>query len=360
MKLLVLLLLSASFILEVFSRDNTTVGELPPGIAAELLSLLTNKTIALTGGCGEVEEDDVSLLLFNRTNSDEPIILNSTNPIEINPDKKVIILIHGWISNPDTFIPEMKDSYLERYDCNLVMVNWKKLALKLYTTSICYVPKVAEFVANFLCLLNEQFKIALEDVHLVGHSLGGQMSGFIGQHTKRICNKAIGRITGMDPAGPFYQGLPRFQRLDNSDANFVDVLHTNAGILGYWGKCGHADFYVNCGTFQLGCPDFLFTLESVKDLPVSLVTCHHSRSVEYMEESVSVLNSFEAKSCPNCPILCAGGLLRTAEIIMGESIDKELASGGYTLTTNLVSPYGAGILETLKVIPKKISLPNIF
>lgn len=231
---------------------------------------MTNKTVELTGGCEEVEEDDVNLLLFTRTNPEKPITLNSTNPIEISPDKKVIIVIHGWISNPNTFIPDMKDNYLERYDCNLIMVDWRKLALKFYTTSICYVPKVAEFVANFLCSISEQFEISLDDVHLVGHSLGGQMSGFIGQHTKRICNKTIGRITGMDPAGPFYQGLPTSQRLDDSDANFVDVIHTNAGILGYWGKCGHADFYVNCGTIQLGCPDLVFTLESVENLPVSL------------------------------------------------------------------------------------------
>lgn len=79
-----------------------------------------------------------------------------------------------------------------------------------------------------------------------------------------------------------------------------------------------------------------------------------------MEESISISDSFESKPCPNCPILCLGGLLRTATIIMGEDINKELAPGVYTLTTNLVSPYGAGILETIEKIPKKISLPRIF
>lgn len=41
--------------------------------------------------------------------------------------------------------------------------------------------------------------------------------------------------------------------LDPTDAHFVDVLHTGAGILGQWGPNGHADFYLNGGTSQPGC-----------------------------------------------------------------------------------------------------------
>lgn len=37
---------------------------------------------------------------------------------------------------------------------------------------------------------------------------------------------------GLDPAGPYFHGLPSFARLDHTDANFVDVVHTNAGSLG--------------------------------------------------------------------------------------------------------------------------------
>jgi len=41
--------------------------------------------------------------------------------------------------------------------------------------------------------------------------------------------------------------------LDETDAHFVDVIHTGAGILGQWGPNGHADFYVNGGSSQPGC-----------------------------------------------------------------------------------------------------------
>lgn len=48
-------------------------------------------------------------------------------------------------------------------------------------------------------------------------------------------------------------GNNRSKDLDHTDALFVDILHTGAGILGQWGPNGHADFYVNGGSSQPGC-----------------------------------------------------------------------------------------------------------
>lgn len=38
----------------------------------------------------------------------------------------------------------------------------------------------------------------------------------------------LGRITGLDPAEPFFQFMPPSVRLDPSDALFVDVIHSDA------------------------------------------------------------------------------------------------------------------------------------
>lgn len=44
--------------------------------------------------------------------------------------------------------------------------------------------------------------------------------------------------------------------LDAMDAEFVDVIHTTAGIIGWVSPVGHADFYPNRGvTPQPGCKD---------------------------------------------------------------------------------------------------------
>ena len=61
--------------------------------------------------------------------------------------------------------------------------------------------------------------------------------------------------SGLDPALPGFQlGKGPNDRLDPTDANFVDVIHTAAGILGISITAGHVDFYPNGGTpFQPGC-----------------------------------------------------------------------------------------------------------
>lgn len=61
-------------------------------------------------------------------------------------------------------------------------------------------------------------------------------------------------------------GTNRSHDLDPSDALFVDVIHTGAGILGQWGPNGHADFYVNGGTSQPGCLSTSIISESEKTI----------------------------------------------------------------------------------------------
>jgi len=53
--------------------------------------------------------------------------------------------------------------------------------------------------------------------------------------------------------------------LRDTDAYFVDVVHTNAGEFGYFGSLGHVDFKVNGGgILQPGCNPFNITLDGGK------------------------------------------------------------------------------------------------
>lgn len=96
--------------------------------------------------------------------------------------------------------------------------------------------------------------VAPEDIHILGHSLGAHIAGFIGSNL----SGKIGRITGMDPARPDFESPflkePK-DRLDPTDAKFVDIIHTCAGTVGFVRPIGHIDFYPNGGSFrQPGCP----------------------------------------------------------------------------------------------------------
>ena len=74
--------------------------------------------------------------------------------------------------------------------------------------------------------------------HLIGFSLGAHVAGYAGSEIKNLS-----RITGLDPAGPLYESYDKQVRLDESDALFVDVIHSNGdslimGGLGSWEPMG--------------------------------------------------------------------------------------------------------------------------
>jgi len=59
---------------------------------------------------------------------------------------------------------------------------------------------------------------------------------------------------GLDPALPYFTLSNRTGRLDRSDADIVDVIHTCSNFLGMASFLGDIDFYPNEGTnFQPGC-----------------------------------------------------------------------------------------------------------
>ena len=66
------------------------------------------------------------------------------------------------------------------------------------------------------------------------------------------CDK-LHRITGLDVAGPSFEGMDSRLRLDPTDACYVDAIHTDDSVLGIRMSVGHDDFYPNGGDHQPGC-----------------------------------------------------------------------------------------------------------
>lgn len=71
------------------------------------------------------------------------------------------------------------------------MVDWRRLAGFVYFNAAANAIIVGNYFKEFLLFI-EDCGVDLASVHLIGHSLGGQISGIAGQGV----NGRVGRITG--------------------------------------------------------------------------------------------------------------------------------------------------------------------
>jgi pancreatic triacylglycerol lipase len=82
-------------------------------------------------------------------------------------------------------------AYLKRNDHNIIGLDYRDIARDNYVKVAENIPRVGDVVAS---ALEEMVKSGFnkEKLHIVGHSMGGQVAGYIG----RKINFQIPRITG--------------------------------------------------------------------------------------------------------------------------------------------------------------------
>lgn len=139
---------------------------------------------------------------------------------------------------------------------NIIIVDWSPLSVALYSEAHRLSTIVGQQLTSFLLFLSKSAGLKMSTIHLIGHSMGAQISGFAGHRVNKAINEKIGRITGLDPAAPLYEWpsvRPLDEVLDSGDANFVDVIHTNGKHFGVVHPSGHVDYYPNGGRNQPGC-----------------------------------------------------------------------------------------------------------
>lgn len=113
---------------------------------------------------------------------------------------------------------------------NFFIVDWGEMAKnKYYYTSAAFTKILGRQLSSFIKFLHDEMHIDLDLVHIIGHSLGAHAAGFSGKSLQNNYNLTIGRITGLDPAGPSFTVKEKKNRLDKSDAKLVEILHTNMG-----------------------------------------------------------------------------------------------------------------------------------
>lgn len=192
-----------------------------------------------------------------------PYDLGLISKIKFDPHARTIIISPGYQSSRFADWQEsIKDSWLKLEKVNVIVVSWSGGNAGLYNAAVANSWTVARQITVLLYYLAKLANCDLTDrwfsekIYLVGHSLGAHISSYVGDDFAG----QIGRITGLDPAGPQFSSFSNQFKLDKSDARLVDTLHTNGGDLstthfafGLDQPVGHVDLYVNNGRHQPQC-----------------------------------------------------------------------------------------------------------
>ncbi|CAB0011059.1 unnamed protein product [Nesidiocoris tenuis] len=286
-------------------------------------------------------KNDVTLHLSTRINGNKESLMYEMmgDDFFIGNNKTIVLYIHGFTEQATGPAPQtIKRAYMGRGEENLILVDWSTLsALPWYNHAIENTYFVATTISNFIDELVSK-GVTLDRFHIVGFSLGAEIAGLVG----KMQSGRLGRITGLDPAMPMYEWAGRLARLDKNDALFVDVIHTDGGVLGFDTPMGHADFYPNGGTpAQPGCDvEKIVEERRINDY----VACSHNKAWKYYADSVVNPYEFMAVECKNVRDFERGVCKSNRETpaFMGYAADNHLR-GNFFLTTNDRAPYGRGI-----------------
>ncbi|XP_035114595.2 hepatic triacylglycerol lipase [Callithrix jacchus] len=244
-------------------------------------------------------ETKTRFLLFGETHRGCQIQIDRLDRLQecgFNSSLPLVMIIHGWSVNGilENWIWQLVAALKSQpaQPVNVGLVDWIALAQNHYTIAVRNTRLVGKEVAALLRWLEESVQFSRSHVHLIGYSLGAHVSGFAGSSMGGT--RKIGRITGLDPAGPLFEGSSPGDRLSPDDADFVDAIHTFTreymGLsVGIKQPLGHYDFYPNGGSFQPGC-HFLELYRHIAQHGLNAITqtikCSHERSVHLFIDSL--------------------------------------------------------------------------
>ncbi|XP_055638674.1 phospholipase A1-like [Toxorhynchites rutilus septentrionalis] len=237
--------------------------------------------------------DTIQFYLFTSDSPGEaPILLNNIDPIvpaHINLTYGSKMIVHGYGGNIDFNATRMiRNAYLKQPRTNVLVVDWGKLSkLPCYPTAAFNTKQAGECTATFLIGLKANYpEFDCRELHAIGFSLGAHVLSFTSNALEKSIGTKFRRITGLDPALPFFATARPHWKLDLTDADFVDVIHTNAGVYGKIETCGHVDFYINGGGTQPMC-------DNDSNQPL----CSHMMAPIYFAESIASKIGFWATKC---------------------------------------------------------------
>jgi len=270
----------------------------------------------------------------------------------------LVVLIHGFNSKKSAWAAGMSRKILsadKRDNIAILTVDWRRGAgmrgwfdfdvVSAYNRAAANTRYIGAITQRFIKNLETKHGSKVK-VHCIGHSLGAQACGFLGNEIEQETKEKMWRITGLDPAGPqfttepisddnpmTYKPLshtPESQRLDRSDAQLVDVIHTDGDQWGSMLPLGDVDFYIGDSFKTFG--------HEQADCEKSDM-CDHTKATNLFYDSLDKKHEFETMvSCQ---------LSREIELEMCENIEVWPTFGYFYHSTDIAGVIG--VLEKPKV-----------
>lgn len=255
------------------------------------------------------EKVNTHFFLYTRNNPTEPQLISANNLFFLDITKPIKVIIHGFIDEAkNKWVSAMAKELLLSEDLYVIAVDWSGGNRFPYSQAVANTVIAAASTRRLLQAMIVK-GVTPEQIHLIGHSLGAHISSFIGREIRNL-----GRISGLDPAGPQFYDSDHYDRLDASDALFVDVLHTDGAPhvvsgFGYTNPLGHVDFYPNGGSSQPTCASTThgmiaqslwdlvstFSIENASDE----VACNHLSALFYYTDSINTPSPAFGYPCSN-------------------------------------------------------------
>ncbi|XP_013193869.2 lipase member H-B-like [Amyelois transitella] len=247
--------------------------------------------------------------------------------------RKTMLIALGYLDSTNFPISSMLANEYEGKGYNVILVDNQRFATVHYYLAARLMRPVGKHVAEILAKLTRQ-GLDPSKLELTGFSLGCHTVSYIAKNFKQITGKTITKITALEPSGPCFRHLPPNDRLDHTDAEFVEVIHTNIDGFGMAVKMGHVDFYVNGGEFQ---PTDLLTLPCA-------ATCSHFRVLPIWVSALNNPKSFIAIKCQSIQQARDSNCYNNTKLetnLLGPNVNKS-NHGVFYLATSLDYPYYLG------------------
>ncbi|XP_045449621.1 lipase member I-like [Melitaea cinxia] len=319
------------------------------------LSLLENLYAKMSGACRAIMDLQLNSMnsqneilrtmkiiyidnMEKRTFSIEKAFQTLTESGVFDITRQTKIIIHGYKDSSQSSVSlDIAESYNEKKMFNVLLVDAEEMMNQRYILSVHNARLVGKRLANLLGNL-ENFGASADDFHLIGVSLGAHIAGWAGKYFHKYKSHLLGRITGLDPAGPCFSFAYPDQRLDKMDAKYVDVMHSNMLVQGVIEPLGHADFYLNGGgPQQPGC---------------IMPSCSHLRAAQVYAESIRTPKSFVGIRCRSWQQFEANKCKNKDYAVLGYGSSTS-TRGLYYLRTSAGSPFGLGMNGTKQVASTK-------